>query len=58
MDKYEYKANVFAANLLLPDEFQKDAEFEGMTVDQIAEMVAMPIELIRLMLVKDTHLWR
>lgn len=46
IDKYEYQANVFAAHLLLPDDFEKDVEFEGMTVEQIAEMVGMPVNYI------------
>jgi len=45
-DKYEHQANVFAANLLLPDGFEKDTDFEGMTIEQIAEMMAMPVELL------------
>lgn len=46
-DKYEYQANVFASNLLLPDGFEKDVEFEGLTVEQIAEVVAIPVALVK-----------
>lgn len=45
---------MFAANLLLPDGLEKDAEFERMTVEQIAEMVAIPVELVLLKLDLNT----
>ncbi|WP_193774389.1 ImmA/IrrE family metallo-endopeptidase [Vallitalea guaymasensis] len=31
-DKFEYQANYFATNLLLPDGLENDIEFEGMTM--------------------------
>lgn len=46
LEKYENQANAFAAHLLLPDDFEIDIEFWGMTIEQIAETVAMPVELI------------
>jgi Zn-dependent peptidase ImmA (M78 family) len=45
-DKYEYQANYFAANLLLPDGFERDVDFKGMTVEQIAGVVGVPVELV------------
>lgn len=56
VDKYEYQANVFAANLLLPDGFEKDFEFVGMTVEQIADTVAIPVSLLKLKLHEDKAL--
>ncbi|GMQ63520.1 ImmA/IrrE family metallo-endopeptidase [Vallitalea maricola] len=47
-DKFEYQANYFAANLLLPDGFEKDIEFKDMKIEQISSMVAIPIELVKL----------
>ncbi|MCT4542343.1 MAG: ImmA/IrrE family metallo-endopeptidase [Vallitalea sp.] len=49
-DKFEYQANYFAANLLLPDGFEKDIEFRDMTLEQISCMVAIPIELVKIKL--------
>lgn len=48
MNKLEIQANTFAADLLLPDGFEKDVDFIGKTNEQIAAMVAMPVELVEL----------
>jgi len=50
IDKYERQANEFAAHLLLPDGFEKDIEFKNKTVEQIARMVGLPVELVNLKL--------
>ncbi|QUH28299.1 ImmA/IrrE family metallo-endopeptidase [Vallitalea guaymasensis] len=49
-DKFEYQANYFVANLLLPDGFEKDVDFEGMSINQISGLVGMPIELVNIKL--------
>lgn len=49
-DKFEYQANYFAANLLLPDGFEKDIEFKDMKIEQISSMVAVPVELVKIKL--------
>lgn len=47
-DKYEHQANIFIANLLLPDNFEKDEIFKGMNLEQIAGIVGLPIDITRL----------
>lgn len=47
-DKFEYQANYFAANLLLPDGFENDIEFIGKSIKQIADMVVIPVEIVKI----------
>lgn len=47
-DKYEHQANYFLAHLLLPDGFEKDIAFRDMSLKQIAVIVGLPIDIIRL----------
>lgn len=51
-DKYEYQANYFAANLLLPDGFEEDVMFKGMTVNEVAGVVGVPVELVGMKVIK------
>jgi Zn-dependent peptidase ImmA (M78 family) len=49
-NKYENEANYFSANLYLSDENLYSDRFSGMTIEQIAAQLHVPIELLKLKL--------
>jgi Zn-dependent peptidase ImmA (M78 family) len=55
VDKYECQANRFVAELLLPDGFEQGYEFKGKTVEQIAGMVGLGVEIVKLKIVEGTR---